>query len=140
MTDLNINRSAIAARIASPNGECIVALKPNETGVSVNSNGDITTENCGIHANSTDDDSIMTNAGGTITVNDGNFCTAGDYSGGGYDPPPDTGCETKADPMAGQAKPTIPASCDHTDKVVVGVGETKTLSPFLIWPMSRRPT
>ena len=128
VTDVNINTTAIAALNASPSGECIVALKPNETGVSVNSNGDITTQNCGIHANSTDNNSIMTNSGGTITVNDGNFCTAGDYSGGGYDPPPDTGCETKPDPMAGQAKPPIPP-CDHSDRVVVQDGETATLSP-----------
>ncbi len=128
ITDVNINRLAIAARGATAGSDCIVALKPLETGVSVNANGAITTENCGIHANSTDYNSIMTNSGGTITVNGGNICTAGDYQGSGFDPPPDTGCETKSNPLASLAAPPIPP-CDYTEKVVVQDGETATLSP-----------
>lgn len=127
VVDVNIDRLAIAARDNSVS-DCIVALKPDETGVSVNADGNITTENCGIHSNSTDNNSIVTNSGGQITVNGGNICTAGDYQGSGYDPPPDTGCDTKPDPLASLAAPTIPP-CDYTEKVVVQDGEAATLSP-----------
>ncbi len=70
---------AIAARTSS---DCVVTLKPDETGIMLNSNGSITTENCGLHANSTDDNSIETNSGGEITIDgDADICTVGDYVG-----------------------------------------------------------
>ena len=115
--------------------DCVIALgddlaDPNFAGIMLNSNSGITTENCGIHANSTDDNSIETNSGGEITINgDADICTAGDYVGDGYSPDyPNTGCETESDPMASVLPPTF-GSCDHTDKVVVQNGDTATLSP-----------
>ena len=126
--DVDISRTAIAANI--PASACIIAMKPDETGIEVNSDGKITTENCGIHANSTDYNSIVTNSGGEITT-DGecDICTAGDYEGDGYNPGyPTTGCAVKPDPLASLSPPAI-GPCDHTDKVVVQNGETATLSP-----------
>ena len=125
VVDVNVARMAIATRSSS---DCIVALKPDETGISVNAGGDITTQNCGIHANSTGDNSIVTNSGSQITVNGADICTAGDYEGGGYSPDPYTGCGTKPDPLASLAPPPI-GSCDYSDKVVVEDGDVVTLSP-----------
>ncbi len=123
--DVNISRMAIATRTTS---DCVVALRPDDIGVFLNSNGSITTENCGIHANSTDDNSIETNSGGEITIDgDAEICTAGDYEGSGYSPDPTTGCAGKSDPLASLAPPSF-GSCDHTDKVLVENG-TATLSP-----------
>ena len=125
VVDVNVTRTAIAARSSS---HCILALKPDETGISVNADGDITTQDCGIHANSTDDNSIVTNSGSNITVDGGDICTAGDYEGGGYSPDPYTDCGTKPDPLAGVVAPPI-GSCDHSDKVVIEDGDVTTLSP-----------
>ncbi len=80
--DINISRMAIATRIVS---DCVLTLNPNDTGIEVNSNGAIATVNCGLHANSTDINSIVTSGGGDITINgDADICTAGDYEGSGY--------------------------------------------------------
>ncbi len=49
VVDVNASRMAIATRSSS---DYIVALKPDEAGISVNSGGDITTQYCGIHATS----------------------------------------------------------------------------------------
>ncbi len=126
IADTNVSTTAIAIRGASA---CVVALKPNGIGISVNSNGQITTENCGIHANSTDTNSITTNAGSSITVaGNATICTAGNYVGVGYSPQPATGCEVQPDPLASLSPPPL-GSCDHTEKVVVEGGETETLSP-----------
>jgi len=125
---VNVNVSTMAiARRTTP--DCVISLSLDQTGIMVNSQGDITTENCGIHANSTDYNSIVTNSGSNITVNGyADICTAGDYEGSGYSPFPTTGCEIKSDPMASLSPPTF-GSCDHTDKVVVQNGDTATLSP-----------
>ena len=108
---------------------CVLALKNDQIGISVNSNASITTDNCGVHANSTDDNSIETNSGGEITIDgDADICTVGDYVGSGYSPDPTTGCAGKSDPLRNLLPPTF-GSCDHTDKVVVAGGVTATLSP-----------
>ncbi len=126
IVDVNVSTMAIATR-STP--ACVVALKPDDTGVFVNSYGGITTEDCGIHVNSTDYNSIVTNSGSNITVNgDADIYTAGDYEGSGYSPFPTTGSEIKSDPMASLSPPTF-GSCDHTNKVVVQNGDTATLSP-----------
>ncbi len=127
VVDVNVTRMAIATRMTPA---CVVALKPNETGILVNSNGEIMTQDCNIHVNSTDVDSIVTNSGGEITVNadDPSICTSGDYEGSGYSPNPDTGCTTKSDPLAKLEAPAI-GSCDHSDKVMVEDGDEETLLP-----------
>jgi hypothetical protein len=103
-------------------------LKPDETGIMVNSNSSITIGGCAIHANSTANNSIVTNSGSNITVNGGDINTAGDYQGSGYSPYPTTGSELISDPMASLSPPTV-GSCDHNNKVEVQDGETATLSP-----------
>ncbi len=129
--DVNISRMAIATRTTST---CVIALgddpgSDNFAGIMLNSNGSITTEDCGIHSNSPDDNGIETNSGGEITIDgDADICSAGNYEGSGYSPDPTTGCVVKPDPLAGLAPPTF-GSCDHTDKVVVDGGVTVTLSP-----------
>ncbi len=128
VADMNVTGEAIATSNNGPGSDCILTLNPDKTGVYVNSNADITTENCGIHANSTDDESIQTNGDGEITTNGADICTAGDYAGSGYSPEPTTGCDIKPDPMASLSPPPF-GSCDHTEKVEVNDGETVTLSP-----------
>ena len=126
IVDVNLSRMAIARR--GPKA-CVIALKPDDVGVFVNSDGGIITQDCGIHANSTDYNSIRTNSGSDITVNGvAEICTAGDYEGDGYTPTPTIDCEIKPDPLASQMPPPI-GTCDHTDKVVVQNGDTDTLSP-----------
>ncbi len=125
VVDVNISRMAIATYGSS---DCVIALKPDETGVGVNSNGDITTENCGVHANSTDYNGIVTNSDATITTNGADICTAGDYEGSGYTPEPKTDCAIKPDPLA-SLSPPLPGLCNYTVKVVVQNGDTVTLSP-----------
>ncbi len=125
--DVNVSRMAIAAYITS---SCIIALRLDQTGIEVNSQGSITTDNCGVHANSNDEKSLITNSDSDITIDgDADICTVGDYDGDGYYPDlPNTGCAIMPDPLASLSPPTF-GSCDHTDKVVIQNGETATLSP-----------
>ena len=107
---------------------CVIALDPTGTGVSINSGSSLVTFNCGIQVNSSSSSAITTNSGSSVTVNDGeSFCVVGNYTGSGYNPAPETGCDPVPDPLAGLPIPPT-GSCDHTTKVVVN-GGSQTLTP-----------
>ena len=79
---------------------------------------------CSVQANS-DNAAAMRTWGNAYAEADG-FCAVGGWVGSGFEPDPETGCTTKADPYASLAMPTVGA-CNFNNKVVKNT--TVTLSP-----------
>ena len=123
----DVSAMAIASKV-NPT-QCVITLEPNDVGITVNADSSLTTVDCGIHSNSSNGSSIQTNAGSTVTAGgDAMICTVGGYSGGGFTPTPNTGCDPIADPLATLDPPPY-GGCDHNDKVEINDGETTTLDP-----------
>ena len=125
----NTDVSAVAIASKMTPTQCVVALEPNDVGITVNADSSLTTVDCGVHVNSSNGSAIETNSGSTVTAGGGaDICTVGGYSGGGFSPAPQTGCAPIADPLASLDPPPY-GGCDHTNKVEVNNGEVVTLNP-----------
>ncbi len=127
-TDISVDAIALQ-KIVNP---CILALHPSsDKAVEVNSNGQISAQDCDIHVRSVSSSALFTDGNAQMAVTDGTICVEGDYvsqSNSNIDPNPETGCgDTSDDPMAGLSEPLFNGICDH-ESYVVDNG-TVTLNP-----------
>ncbi len=111
---------------------CILALDPStDRAVEVNSNAQISANDCDIHVKSNSSIALYTDSNALVAVTAGEICVQGDYvsqSSSDIDPNPITGCDdTIDDPMAGLPEPAFNEICDYDSYEVDN--ETVTLDP-----------
>lgn len=108
-----ISGHATAAVRDPLNNACIVALDPDaQNALILDSNSQVIANGCGVHVNSDDPQAMHTAANADVEAED--ICVVGSYSGSGYTPVPETGCDPIDDPFAGIDEPAAGA-CDETD-------------------------
>lgn len=108
--------TAVATRYQAP---CILALDTSSDALIINSNSDITANDCTVHSNG----GIDSNSASSVTAD--MICASGTATGSGYSPSPTEGCPEEDDPYEYLTPPAAPGSC-ITDKVVETI---ETLSP-----------
>lgn len=64
---------------------------------------------------------------GRQSVTAAKICVVGGYSGGQYNPDPETGCDVVADPLASVPAPSVGGGCTYTNRVVDG--QSISISP-----------
>jgi hypothetical protein len=110
--------------------DCIYALNPNATGVSVGGTASLTSS-CGLYVDSSRASAISTN--GTATLSAPEYNVVGNVSTHApLNPTPNTGVSPAADPLAGLPAPkSAPYTCDYKNysNGVPNDGSNVTLSP-----------
>lgn len=120
ITSADIVVEAIAAKSIP---SCVVALAPSGTGLYVNSASSVLANGCSVRVDSTSSTAINANSGSTVTAEE--ICVEGDYSGSGFSPTPEIGCDEVGDPLAHLMPPSNANDpCDYTDRVVNSGVET----------------
>ena len=104
---------------------CLVALDPSASpALAVAGTAEVTLDKCGVTVNSGSITAARTMGGGT--VNAASIGIAGDYSGVGFSPTPETGISPQDDPLADLLAPPIGA-CDS--KTTMTINSDTTLNP-----------
>ncbi len=115
-----------AAVVVSSANTCVLALHPNNgSTLKMSGKSNITGNNCGIFANSTDVKAVEIEAKSKITAVA--VCSAGgaDFTPGDITPAVQTDCPVQPDPLAERAPPSFGA-CTHKDTEIKG---TDTINP-----------
>jgi len=121
--EVDVTAESIAVKGGGP--VCLLALDPTASkAIEISGGGQILAPDCELHIHSTD--TKATNLSGGSTITSDRTCIAGNYSGSGYTPEPETGCNPIPDPIAGTPPPAF-AGCDHTD--LSFSSGTETLTP-----------
>lgn len=123
---VDIVAEAIAAEAREP--VCVLSLAPDDMGIFINSNSELLAHRCSAHVHSADSSTaIDSNSGSSLTAAE--FCVKGDYSGRGYTPAPETGCDPLDDPLAELMPPSIAGDpCDYSD-TLIEPSQVETLYP-----------
>ena len=112
----NSTASATSGVAGTPNAGCVYALGTSAGGgggLTDTASGTLTLTNCGIYSN----DGLNQTGSGSISVSNGAIDTYGtnSYNATKVSPTPTAQASTVADPFANLPKPTVPATCDHTN-------------------------
>lgn len=113
---------------------CMMALNGSAaSALSVSGTADILSPNCSVQVNSTSSSALTQQ--GNATINAGQICVAGNYSGGNLTPTPKTSCSAFSDPLASQfasdytaAYATAPVRYSSKSRMTLPAGTT-TLQP-----------
>lgn len=117
------------ATVVRRGSNCVLALAPDKTGVSLNSKS-LIEANCGVHSNSTSSESIFANSQSVLRATSVSASGgAGVNSGSTISPAAVTSAPGIADPLASLAPPSeATGSCQFSD-LKVDAGVTQTLRP-----------
>jgi Flp pilus assembly protein TadG len=109
---------------------CMVGTDPSSGGtLLLTDSAELTAKGCGIHSNSSDQQSIL--IGGSARITAERICSTGGYSiaaGSSVTPRPDDGCPSLGDPLAHRQ---APAGCSHSvaSRNMERVTGTRTMLP-----------